>query len=31
MDLSHEDTLRLNVLMANDIEAIRIDENRLIV
>ncbi len=31
MDLSHEDTLRLNVLMANNIDAIRIDENRLIV
>lgn len=31
MDLSSEDLLRLNVLLANDIEAIRIDEGSMIV
>lgn len=31
MELSHEDQLRLNVMLANPVDAVRIDEQRLIV
>ena len=31
MDLSNEDSLRLNVLLHQDVEAIRIDDSKMIV
>ena len=31
MQLSNEDNLRLNVLLAQDLKAVRIDESRMIV